>query len=63
MLNPNLKTFQFLNYVQHLDFEIEYLGLTGYRKVVFKLRDFLEFQDLSVKHTKRYRLAILIAFY
>ena len=35
---------QFLNYAQHLDFEIKYLGSTGYRKVVFKLRDFLKFQ-------------------
>ena len=29
---------QFLNYAQHLDFKIEYLGSTGYRKVVVKLR-------------------------
>ena len=34
---------QFLNYAQHLDFEIEYLGSTAYKKVVFELRDFLEF--------------------
>jgi len=54
------KTFvsliQFLNYAQHLDYEIEYLGSTGYRKVVFKLRDFLKFQDPSVKPTNYYRL-------
>jgi hypothetical protein len=54
---------QFLNYVQHLDFEIEYLGLTGYRKVVFKLRDFLEFQDPSVKNTNRYRLGKIKEFF
>jgi hypothetical protein len=54
---------QFLNYVQHLDFEIEYLGSTGYRKVVFKLRDFLEFQDPSGKHTNRYRLGKIKEFF
>ena len=47
---------QFLNYAQHLDFKIDYLGSTSYRKVVFKLRDFLKFQDPSVKPTNRYRL-------
>ena len=36
---------QFLNYAQHLNYEIQYLGSTAYRKVEFKLRDFLEFQD------------------
>jgi hypothetical protein len=45
---------QFLNYAQNLDYEIEYLGSTGYRKVVFKLRDFLQFQDPSVKPTNYY---------
>jgi hypothetical protein len=32
---------QFLNYADCLDFEIEYLGDVAYRKIVFKLRDFL----------------------
>lgn len=54
---------QFLNYVQHLNFEIEYLGSTGYRKVTFKLRDFLEFQDSSVKPTNRYRLGKIKDFF
>ena len=31
---------QFLNYAQRLDFEIDYLGSTAYRKVVFQGRDF-----------------------
>ena len=31
---------QFLNYAQHLDFEIEYLGGVAYRQVTFKVRDF-----------------------
>ena len=29
---------QFLNYAQHLDFKIEYLGGVAYRQVVFKVR-------------------------
>lgn len=54
---------QFLNYAQHLDYKIEYLGSTGYRKVVFKLRDFLEFQDPSVKPNNRYRLRKIKEFF
>jgi hypothetical protein len=47
---------QFLNYAQELDFEIEYLGPVAYRKVTFQLRNFLEFQDPTVKPTNQYRL-------
>jgi len=54
---------QFLNYAQDLDFKIQYLGSTGYRKVVFKLRDFLEFQDPSVKPNNRYRLGKIKEFF
>ena len=54
---------QFLNYAQYLDFEIEYLGSTAYRKVVFKLRDFLQFQDPSFKPTNRYRLTKIKEFF
>jgi len=56
----NKKTFvmflHFLTYVQHLDFEIEYLGKTSYRQVIFKLRDFLQFQNPRVKSTNHYQL-------
>lgn len=38
---------RFLNYAQHLDFEIESLGGIPYRQVTFKVRDFLEFQNKS----------------
>jgi hypothetical protein len=54
---------QFLNYAQYLDFEIEYLGSTAYRKVVFKLRDFLQFQDPSFKPTNRYLLTKIKEFF
>lgn len=54
---------QFLNYAQHLDFEIEYLGSTAYRKVVFKLRDFLQFQDPTFKPTNRYRVTKIKEFF
>jgi len=42
---------QFLNYGQHLDFEIEYLGGVVYRQVTFKVRDCLKFKNLMVKST------------
>ena len=54
---------QFLNYAQSLDFKIEYLGSIAYRKVVFKLRDFLEYQDSSIKPTNRYRLKKIKEFF
>ena len=47
---------QFLTYVQDLDFEIEYLGGIPYRQVIFKFRDFLEFQNPLVKSTNHYQL-------
>ena len=58
-----ISLIQFLNYAKDLDFETEYLGHTAYRKVVFKLRDFLEFQDPSVKRTNRYRLRKIKEFF
>ena len=48
--------FQFLTYAQHLDFEIECLGGISYRQVTFKVRDFLEFQNPTVKFTNHYQL-------
>jgi hypothetical protein len=47
---------QFLTYAQHLDFEIECLVGIPYRKVTFKVRDFLEFQNPTVKSTNHYQL-------
>jgi hypothetical protein len=47
---------QFLTYAQHLDFEIECLGGIPYRQVTFKVRDFLEFQNPTVKSTNHYQL-------
>lgn len=54
---------QFLNYAQHLNFEMEYLASTGYWKVVFNLRDFLQFQDSSLKPTNPYRLTKIKDFF
>jgi len=53
---PFVNLLQFLNYAQQLDYEIDTLGKVRYRKVIFKLRDFLEFQDPSVNGTNKYRL-------
>lgn len=54
---------QFLNYAHCLDFEIEYLGNVAYRKVLFKLRDFLQFQDPNIKSTNQYRLRKIKEFF
>jgi hypothetical protein len=54
---------QFLNYAQHLNYEVEYLGSTAFRKVIFQVRDFLEFQDPSVKPTNNYRLKEIKEFF
>ena len=45
---------QFLNYVQNLDFEIKYIDRIPYRIVVFRLQDFLQFQN---KSNNQYQLA------
>jgi len=47
---------QFLTYAQHLHFEIQSLGGIPYRQVTFKVRDFLEFQNPTVKSTNHYQL-------
>nr|UDP55472.1 hypothetical protein orf406a [Schizostauron trachyderma] len=47
---------QFLTYAQHLDFEIESLVGIPYRQVTFKVRDFLEFQNPTIKSTNHYQL-------
>jgi hypothetical protein len=47
---------QFLNYAQQLDYENEWLGGISYRQVTFKVRDFLEFQNPTVKSTNHYQL-------
>jgi hypothetical protein len=46
---------QLLNFARSLDYEVEYLGSTAYRKVVFKLRDFYKFQDPSVQSESQYQ--------
>jgi len=42
-----LALIQFFNYVQNLDFEIKYIDQIPYRVVVFRLQDFLQFQNKS----------------
>ena len=60
---PFVNLLQFLNYAQNLNYEIDTLGKVRYRKVRFRLRDFLKFQDPSVNDTNRYRLAKLKEFF
>ena len=38
---PFVSLIQFLNYAQHLDFEIDYLGSIAYRNVTFQLLSLL----------------------
>jgi hypothetical protein len=66
-MNLDTKTFvmliKFLNYVQYLDFEIQYLYGIPYRQVSFKLRDFLEFQDPTIKPRNHYQLEKIKKFF
>jgi len=59
-MNVDTKTFvmliKFLNDAQYLDFEIQYLYGIPYRQVSFKLRDFLEFKDPTIKPTNQCQL-------
>ena len=51
---------QFLAYAQHLDFKIDSLGepsyQTRYRLVIFRIQDFLKFQNPMVKSTNYYQI-------
>jgi hypothetical protein len=51
---------QFLNYVQHLDFEIKYIDQIPYRVVSFRLQDFLRFQN---KYNNQYQLKKVKEFF
>jgi hypothetical protein len=54
---------QFLVYAQNLDYEIGFLGTTSYRLVVFRVQDFLKYQNSTVKSTNYYQLKKLINFF
>jgi len=54
---------QFVNYAENLDFEIDHLGDTQYRKFVFKLRDFAEFQDPTLTSYNYYQLKKMRDFF
>jgi len=61
------KTFftllQFLVYAQNLDYEIDSLGSTYYRQVIFRVQDFLKYQNSTIKSTNYYQLKKLIDFF
>jgi hypothetical protein len=54
---------QFLIYAQNLDFITDYLGDTPYRRVIFRVQDFLKFQNRNVQSTNYYQLKKLIDFF
>jgi hypothetical protein len=51
---------QFLNYAQHLDFEIKSIDQISYRVVSFRLQDFLRFQN---KYNNQYQLTKVKEFF
>lgn len=51
---------QFLVYAQNLDYEIDSLGSTYYRRVVFRVQDFLEYTKQSNNY---YQLKKLLKFF
>lgn len=54
---------QFLVFSRGLDFQIEDLGSTPYRQVVFQVNDFLTFQNPTVKSTNYSQLKKLLNFF
>lgn len=54
---------QFLVYAQSLDYQIDSLGSTSYRQVIFPVQDFLKYQNPTVKSTNYYQLKKLIEFF
>ena len=55
-----VRLIQFLNYAQHLDFEIKYLDTISYRVVGFRFQDFLRFQN---KYNNQYQLRKVKEFF
>lgn len=51
---------QFLVYAQNLDYDIDSLGSTDYRRIIFRVQDFLKFQKVSNNY---YQLKKLIEFF
>jgi len=58
---------QFLAYAQNLDFKIDSLGeppyRTSYRLLIFRIQDFLKFQNPRVKSTNYYQLKKVKEFF
>jgi len=53
---------QFLVYVNDLDYTMGHLDSTTYRLVVFKVQDFLKYQNPTVKSTNYYQLKKVLNF-
>ena len=49
-------------YIQDLNFKTDYLGSIPYRMVVFRVQDFLKFQDPRVNSTNYYQFKTLLTF-
>lgn len=54
---------QFLVYVENLDYDVDSLGSTNYRRVILRLQDFLKYQNPNVKSSNHYQIKKLIEFF
>ena len=54
---------QFLMYAQNLDFTADSLGTTSYRQVVFRLQDFFQYQNPTLKSTNYYQFKKIRDFF
>lgn len=54
---------QFINYAQSLDYQTIYMDDIAYRKVTFKVRNFLEYQNPMIQPTNQYQLAKIKDFF
>lgn len=51
------------HYTQNLDFKTDYLGLTLYQLIIFRVQDFLKFQNPTINSTNSYHLKKLLNFF
>jgi hypothetical protein len=54
---------QFLLYVKDLSFEMDSLGSTSYRQVIFRVQDFLKYKNPGCKSTNQYQMKKLLDFF
>lgn len=63
IVKDSLNLLQFLVYINELNYTMGHLDSTIYRLVIFKVQDFLKYQNPTAKSTSYYQLKKGIDFY